>query len=73
MAILKKQRRVGKQQIDISGSGGNAYALMGTARSLARQIGLDGTAIIDEMTSGDYENLLKVFDREFGSVFDLVR
>jgi len=25
------------------------------------------------MTSGDYENLLKVFDREFGAYVDLYR
>jgi hypothetical protein len=30
-------------------------------------------SILDEMTSGDYENLIQVFDREFGSVVILER
>lgn len=72
MAILEKIR-LRKQQIDISGPAGNAYALMGTAQSLARQLGIDSKSIIEDMTSGDYEHLLEVFDNNFGEVVDLVR
>lgn len=73
MAILKKKRAVGKQQLDITGSGGNAYAIMGAAQSYARQLNLDPKPIIEEMMSGDYENLLQVFDRNFGDYVDIVR
>lgn len=75
MAILNK-RRGGKQQIDISGPAGNAFALIGNAQSIAKSFAMpkeDIQKITEEMMSGDYENLLEVFDREFGEVVDLVR
>jgi hypothetical protein len=70
---IRKKTRMGKQEIDISGPAGNAYALMGEAVKLARPLGLDHNAIIEDMMSGDYEHLLEVFDQNFGSVVDLVR
>ena len=51
--------------IDISGPDGNAYALMGYAQHYAKQLGLDGAAIVEKMMSGDYENLIAVFKKEF--------
>jgi hypothetical protein len=47
--------------------------LIGTASKLARQLGLDGKAIQKEMMAGDYENLIKVFDKNFGSFVTLYR
>jgi hypothetical protein len=35
---------------------------------LSRSLQLDGNTIIDEMTSGDYLNVLKVFDDNFGDL-----
>jgi hypothetical protein len=71
MAILKKQPR--RQVIDLSGPQGNAFYLLGTASNLAKQLGLEGKAIQEEMMAGDYENLIKVFDRYFGEYIDLER
>ena len=65
MAILKKSRLRGKQEIDLRGPQGNAYFLMANASNLAKQLGLDGKAICEEMRAGDYENLLKVFIETF--------
>lgn len=65
--------RRGKQKIDLTGPQGNAFFLMGTAQSLARQLNRDADAIIVRMKSGDYENLVKVFDEEFGEFVDLYR
>jgi hypothetical protein len=59
--------------IDLTGPDGNAFALMGMAKSLARQLGKDGNAITEEMMAGDYEHLLCVFDREFGDYVILER
>jgi len=73
LAILKKQPRVGKIEIDITGSQGNAFVIMGYARQYAKQLGMDSKPIIDEMMSGDYENLLEVFDKNFGDYVDLLR
>ena len=60
-------------QIDITGPDGNAFALMGYANKLAKQLGLDSEVIINDMKSGDYEHLIKTFDKYFGMVVDLER
>tara|TARA_Y100000310_G_scaffold98201_1_gene95906 strand:- start:8629 stop:9177 length:549 start_codon:yes stop_codon:yes gene_type:complete len=62
-----------KREIDLRGPSGNAFVLIGTARSLASQLGLDVQAMTDEMKAGDYEQLIEVFDRYFGDYVDLVR
>jgi len=72
MAILTKPQTRGIE-IDLTGPQGNAYFLLGTAQNLAKQIGLNSGEIVKEMTSGDYENLVQVFDRHFGSVVTLYR
>lgn len=59
--------------IDLTGPQGNAFALMGMAYRYARDLGLDGDAIITEMKSGNYENLVQVFDRYFGDYVILER
>jgi hypothetical protein len=40
---------------------------------MAKKLGLNAEAIVTEMQSSDYENLISVFDREFGQYIDLVR
>ena len=72
MAILQKPKQNGIE-IDLTGPQGNAFFLLGTAKKLANQLGLDGTEIMEEMKSGDYENLLQVFDKNFGSFVTLYR
>lgn len=59
--------------IDLTGPDGNAFVLLGAARNFAKQLGKDVKAITEEMMSGDYENLLNVFDREFGDYVILER
>jgi len=59
--------------IDLTGPQGNAFFLMGQAGQYARQLGLDSDAIIAEMKSGNYENLIQVFDRYFGDYVILER
>lgn len=59
--------------IDLTGPDGNAFALMGYARRFAKQLGLNSDAIIGEMVSGDYENLVEVFDKNFGDYVILER
>lgn len=72
MAIVSKPQTIGIE-IDLTGPQGNAFYLMGTANNLANQLGLDGNKIMEEMKSGDYENLLQVFDKNFGSIVTLYR
>jgi hypothetical protein len=59
--------------IDLTGPQGNAFFLMAQVGQYARQLGLDGDQIITEMKSGDYENLVAVFDRYFGDYVILER
>ena len=59
--------------VDLTGPEGNAFFLMGRAHRFARDLGLDGDAIITEMKSGNYENLVQVFDRYFGDYVILER
>ena len=60
------------RQIDIRGQDCNAFALLGCARSFAKQLGWDAKAITDEMKKGDYEHLLDTFEERFGSFVELV-
>lgn len=71
--MIREKKAKGKPIIDLTGPEGNAYALIGYARRFAKELGKDDKKIIDEMMSGDYENLLMVFDREFGEYVILER
>ena len=70
--IKQKQQNHGIE-IDLTGPQGNAYFLMGMVKKLSNQLDMDGNKILKEMMSGDYENLVKVFDNNFGSVVTLYR
>lgn len=59
--------------IDLTGPEGNAFVLMAYAQKWGRQLGFDTEEIIAEMQSGDYENLVTVFDRFFGDYVILER
>jgi len=71
--IRKKQPSKSKPVIDLTGPDGNAFVLLGIARDYARQLNLDPKPITEEMMSGDYENLLQVFDKNFGKYVILER
>ena len=73
MAILTKGEQT-RVQIDLTGPEGNAFVLMGYAKTYARHLDLDGEAIVKEMLEpGNYEELILVFDRHFGAFVDLLR
>jgi len=71
--IKKKEDKRGPIKIDLTGPDGNAYVLLGYAKNFAKQLDLDFNKIREEMTSGDYENLLEVFDSYFGSFVTMYR
>ena len=68
--IVKKPKTNGIT-VDLTGPQGNAFYLLGTAKNLANQLGLDGVEIMEEMKSGDYDNLVNTFDKYFGSIVTL--
>ena len=71
--IREKRQRPKQIIIDLTGPDGNAFALMAIGKKLARKMGLDENKILKEMMKGDYENLLEVFDENFGSFVILER
>jgi len=73
MTIKSISEKTGPIEIDLTGPDGNAFALMGSAKRFARQLGNDSNPIIEDMMSGDYEHLLEVFEEHFGSFVTLYR
>jgi len=71
--MIRKKTHDREIIIDLTGPDGNAYSLMGYATNLAMQLGIDPKPIIEDMKSGDYENLVSVFDKHFGSFVTLER
>ena len=62
--------------IDLTGPQGNSFNLIALAKNFGKQIGMSDSyikEIQEKMMSSDYENLIKVFDDEFGSVVILER
>lgn len=60
-------------EIDLTGPEGNAFVLLGYASKFAKQLGLDAKAIREDMMSSDYEHLVEVFDKHFGTFVTLYR
>ena len=71
--IRSKQERNEPIIIDLTGPEGNAYVLMSYAIKFSKQLGFDNGPIVEEMMSGDYENLIQVFDKHFGKFVILER
>jgi len=71
--MIKKKQKKSHIEIDLTGSQGNAFFLLGTAQRLGKQLGLDTDMILTEMRASDYENLVNVFDQYFGDFVILYR
>lgn len=59
--------------IDLGSPAGNVFNLMNIAQDLARQMGKDFLPLQEEMMSGDYENIIRVMEREFGDFITMYR
>jgi len=70
MIVNKKKLGI---EIDLSGPQGNAFYLIGQANKLAEQLNFDKDEIVNEMTKSDYENLILVFDKYFGSYITMYK
>ena len=63
--IRRKTER--KPVINLDGPDGNAFALMAYAKRFAKDMGyVSDEAILNNMRSGDYTNLVRTFDKYFG-------
>lgn len=70
--MIKSKKNKGIE-IDLTGPQGNVFFLIGTAKNLAKQLGMDSSSVQKEMMSGDYENAVNVFDKYFGDFVTLYR
>ena len=73
MTIVAKKRS-NTTIVDLDGPQGNAFVLLGYANDTMKQSGIDKETtdkILNEMKSGDYINLLRTFEKYFGSVYTL--
>lgn len=75
MAIIEKDTRT-KIEIYLKSPQGNAFYLIGAARQYGKQLEFSEEeidSIIENMMSGDFENLIHVFDNNFGDYIDLIK
>jgi len=70
---LKKDMPYRKVEVDLTGPEGNAFVLLGMAKGWAKDLGLDWKPIQQDAMIGDYEHLLEVFEKHFGTIFTLLR
>ena len=73
MAIKSKSEMPSGITIDLTGPDGNAFVLLGYAKNFSKQLNMQYGPIADEMASGDYENLIEVFEENFGEFVTLYR
>jgi hypothetical protein len=71
--MIKQKQQKNGIEIDLTGPDGNAYVILGLAKKLCKEFGIDSKPLLDKMMSSDYENLVQVFDKNFGSVVTLYR
>ena len=60
-------------EVDLTGEEGNAFYILALARRLSNQLKIDFDPIHKEMVGGNYENLIKIFDKHFGEHVILYR
>ena len=63
-----------KHTIDLSGPEGNAFWLIGFSKRLGQHLGRsreEVNELVNEMMSGNYQQLLAAFKREFGDYIEL--
>ena len=70
---IKKKTESREIVIDLTGPDGNAFVLLAYAKNFSKQLNMQYGPIADNMMSGDYEHLLEVFDKHFGSFVTLLR
>ena len=77
MAIKSKSELLQRgYEIDLTGPDGNAFALRSHACNIGRQLGYTEDRIRDiikTMMMSNYENLLNVFEAEFGHLVTMYR
>lgn len=74
--MIQKKPIVGQHVIDLTGPEGNSFNLLGITKRFSKDLGYtkeETDELLKEMMSGDYENLIEIFDNHFGSFVVLYR
>ncbi len=76
--MIREKQKSDKIIVDLTGQDGNAFCLIGLANDLCKQLNRAGLnynfdTIYEDMTRTDYENLVRVFDNNFGHLVVLER
>lgn len=74
--IVDKPANFGKIEVDLTGPQGNAFSLLGLASTLSKKLGFSEekkNTILEAMQMSDYENLVEIFDKNFGDFVVLYR
>jgi hypothetical protein len=77
--MIRKKQPSNQMIIDLTGQDGNAFCLIKLASDLCKKLKRENKLnynfdnIYNQMTSGDYENLVQTFDKYFGSFVILER
>ena len=66
--MIVKKKEKSKIEIDIDGPEGNAFHLLGVAKNLCKKLNMDFETFHREACSDDYTNLIKTFDKYFGTI-----
>lgn len=69
--MIRKKKGVNRIYVDLDGEEGNAFYILGLAKKIGVKLGYDKEKIkriLRDMRSGDYVNLLKIFEKEFGKL-----
>lgn len=75
MAIKKAKKRT-SVEIDLNGSEGNAFVLLGYAKRYAEMLDYtpeEVNGLLTDMRSKDYEHLVAVMDKHFGHFITFYR
>lgn len=73
---IKKKVRARKITIDLTGPEGNAFCVLGIITRLMKTLGYSKPqidAVMQQLTSGDYEHLIATADKHFGEYIDFLR
>jgi hypothetical protein len=71
--IKEKENFTSSITIDLTGTDGNVFYLIGCGVNFCRQLGLDKDRFTKEMMSGDYDHAVNTFDEYFGHFVTLLK
>ena len=71
--MIQSKKKQDFIEIDLTGSQGNIYYLLGVAQTLSKGFGISFSEVKQNMCKSDYENAIQVFDSYFGDFVILYR